>query len=89
VLGGAQVPGGLQWTLTWSPLPVSGNPKGVIHELANYDPSNPSTYVLIPFTGKGKCSATLTTNCWVSAGSIPGGFQAVVRTPSNSGMRGY
>jgi hypothetical protein len=89
VLGGAPVPGGLQWTITWSPLPTNGNPKGVIHELANYDPSNPSTYVLIAFTGKDKCSATLTTNCWVSAGSITGGFQAVVRTPSNSGMRGY
>lgn len=89
VLGGAPVPGGLQWTITWSPLPVSGKPKGVIHELDNYNPSDPTTYVLISFSGKNQCSATLTTNCWVSAGNIAGGYQAVIRTPDNGTLRGF
>ncbi len=89
VLGGAPVPGGLQWTITWSPLPINGKPKGVIHEFDNYNPNDPSTYVLISFTGKYQCSTTLTTNCWVSAGNIPGGYQAVVVTPANGTLRGW
>jgi hypothetical protein len=89
VLAGGVVPGGLQWTITWSPLPISGKPKGVIHELANYDPTNPSTYVLISFTGKQKCSTTLTTNCWTFAGQITGGYQAVFITPFNGTARGW
>jgi hypothetical protein len=89
VLAGGAVPGGLQWTITWSPLPISGKPKGVIHELANYDPTNPSTYVLISFTGKQKCSTTLTTNCWTFAGPITGGYQAVFITPFNGTARGW
>jgi hypothetical protein len=94
ILGGVAVPGGVQWTVTWYGTKSMG---GVIHFLDTYDASDPdhkNDFKAIPFTKALKCSATLTSNCWVSVTASKGNanpltFTAVFITPNNGKGGGF
>ncbi len=92
VLDGNDVPGGLQWTITWYGTRTAS---GVIHFLDTYDANDPahaSDYKVILFTKAYQCSAKLTTNCWVSTSAskpnaTPLWFKVTVITPNNGTKR--
>ena len=93
--GGIPVPGGLQWVMD---IPVSqigkSGPKGVIHLLGDFVPTDPATYFVIPLKKSYQCSTKLQTNCWVSPvtqTTINGvlDWEVVFVTPKNGGGRFY
>jgi hypothetical protein len=92
VLDGDDVPGGLQWDITWYGIRTAS---GVIHFLDTYDATDPdhdTDYTVIPFTNKFHCSTKLTTNCWVTiAASKPTAnplwIKVTVITPNNGTKR--
>jgi hypothetical protein len=92
VLNGGSVPGGFQTTITWY---GTNKATALIHFLDTYNASDPNhnkDYDVIPFTNNFKCSAKLTTNCWVSTtasknNADPLFFTAVVITPTNGTRR--
>lgn len=101
VAGGAAIPGGLTWTITWAAglLPHDedddhgdhddARPKGVIHFLDGY-PGDPSAYEQIKFRHQYKCGAELTGLCWVSlTHDEAGNWTAVLQSPSNGSIKGF
>jgi hypothetical protein len=87
VFGGEPVDGGVEWTVRWEPLPVNGQPKGVIHFGDTY-PTDPSAFDPILFNKQGECTATKLTECWTSIDSTRTYFEATFVTASNGGVRG-
>jgi hypothetical protein len=62
VLGGASVPGGVLWTITWYGI---NHLTGVFHFGDGY-PADPNDYVAIPLTTANACTTTKITDCIVS-----------------------
>jgi hypothetical protein len=98
VAGGAAIPGGLTWTITWAAdlLPPDDDgdhddarPKGVIHFLDGY-PADPNAYEQIKFRHSTKCGTEITGLCWVSlTHDEAGNWTAVIESPSNGAMKGF
>ncbi len=98
VAGGAPIPGGLTWTITWSAdlLPPDDDddhddarPKGVIHFLDGY-PGNPNAYEQIRFRHQYNCGAEITGLCWVSlTHDEAGNWTAVLESPANGSIKGF
>jgi hypothetical protein len=74
ILNGVSVPGGVIWTMQFVGTKTLG---GIIHYKDNYNPSDSTTYDVIPLTKKFKCSATLTRNCWNKVTPSGGGTKPV------------
>jgi hypothetical protein len=87
ILGGATVPGGVEWSGTWLGTKTI---KGVIHFGDNYA-TNPNDFVVIAFTKQNKCSATKTFDCWksVTTTNRPASVTAVWVTDSNGKGGGW
>jgi hypothetical protein len=90
ILGGAPVPGGVEWTVKWFGTKTL---KGVIHYGDDYA-TDPTDFVAIPLNKANKCSATKLTDCWVgtstSAGNTkPVWIQVIFRTDSNGKGGGF
>jgi hypothetical protein len=98
VAGGAAIPGGLTWTITWAadllPPDEDGDhddarPKGVIHFLDGY-PADPNAFEQIKFRHSTKCGTEITGLCWVSlTHDDAGNWTAVLKSPNNGAMKGF
>lgn len=96
ILSGDPVPGGVLWTIKWYGTKSLG---GVVHFWDSYDASDPlhsADYTTIPFTKKFQCSASRTTDCWVSGSLLaskgnadPLWFQATFVTANNGKGGGF
>lgn len=84
VAGGAQIAGGLEWTIVLpaSVVPNSG-PKTAIHFLDN------GTYQQIYFKPKYQCGTTITKFCWVSVtqDKTTGNWTIILESPTNGSIR--
>lgn len=90
ILGGAPVPGGVEWTVKWFGTKTL---KGVIHYGDAY-PTVATDFVAIPLTKANKCSATKLTDCWVGTSTSSGNtkpvwIQVIFRTDSNGKGGGF
>ena len=98
VAGGAPIPGGLTWTITWAadllPPDEDGDhddarPKGVVHFLDGY-PADPTAFEQIRFRHQYKCGTQITGLCWVSlTHDEAGNWTAVLESPSNGSIKGF
>ncbi len=89
ILGGASIPGGVTWSITWSAsLVPAGGPKGAIHFLDAY-PTNPKAYETITFKNSDRCGSTLVKMCWQAfTKNADGSYSARIWTPTNGSIRG-
>ena len=87
IKNGSPVPGGVEWTATWFGTKTI---KGVVHFGDNYA-SNPNDFTVITFDRQSKCSASKTTDCWVSITTTnkPASVTAVWVTASNGKGGGW
>jgi hypothetical protein len=77
----------VKWT--WSALLPKTNPKGIIHFKDDFDPSDSTTYDIIPFSAKGNCVTSTSTGCWTSQNSTSTFFEVFFQTLDNGSGRGY
>lgn len=83
--GGANITGGLQWTIEWAAAVVpSGGPKGAIHFLQT------GGYEYVYFKPKYLCDTTITKLCYVSLTKDSfGNYIAVLKSPQNYYIKGF